>query len=113
MMLATETSGTSIGQWGTFISIVLFAVGSLYAKVKDSKKDSLAQQIQKEQRDCLRQIEVGQSTQNGKLAKVTELNESHYTAVMEISRARHEEMLRALNNICKHSQSDDYPKKQV
>jgi hypothetical protein len=101
MILATAVADTSLGQWGTFISIVLFAIGSFYIKVKSDKKETLAQQIQKEQRDCLRQIEIGQAAHNGKLSKVTEINALHYESAMHISQARHEELIRVLNNNCK------------
>lgn len=100
-MIMAEASGTSLGQWGTLVVVVLGAIGMFITRIKDSKREDLAQEIQKEQRDVMRQIKQGQDLQNGKLSKVTELNESHYTAVMHISRARHEEMLRALTGSCK------------
>lgn len=89
-MLLAETSQTSIGQWGTFIVIVAGALGALLLKFKESKKEDLAQQIQIEQRDCMRQIEKGQSLQNGKLAEV-----------LSVNRAYHDEVVRALPLICK------------
>jgi homoserine dehydrogenase len=87
-----ESNTTSIGQWGMFIVMVLGAVGALVLKFIDNKKENLAQQIQIEQRDCMRAVEKATTIQNGKLSEVLAVNEAH-----------HAELIRTLNTTCKAS----------
>ncbi len=104
-MILAAASDTSIGQWGTLIVIVLGAVGALYMKVQDSKKDNVAQEIQKEQRDLMKKINDGQNLQNGKLATVVQVNQAY-----------HDELIRALASSCKAQptvvQQINQPKKE-
>jgi hypothetical protein len=105
MMLA-ETNETSLGQWGMLIVMVLGAVGVLWSRIHDGKKEDLAQQIQKEQRDVMKQIKQGQDLQNGKLATVVSVNEAY-----------HNELIRALQSTCKAQPVQvlqvNQPKKEV
>lgn len=75
-----------------FIVMVLGAVGALVLKFIDNKKENLAQQIQIEQRDCMRAVEKATTIQNGKLSEVLAVNEAH-----------HAELIRTLNTTCKAS----------
>jgi translation initiation factor 2 gamma subunit (eIF-2gamma) len=83
-------SDTSLGQWGMLIVMVLGAIGALWIKIQDSKKDSVAQEVQKEQRDSLKELLKGQTAQNGKLAEVVKVNDIYHNALIS-----------ALNTTCK------------
>lgn len=91
MIFAEETS---LGQWGTFITLVIGAIGlqiNAWRKHKyDQANESDKKQIQIEQRDVLRQLEVGQAKQNGKLSEVVSINLAH-----------HEELIRSLQTNCR------------
>jgi hypothetical protein len=99
-------SDTSLGQWATLIVVVLGAIGMLWTRIHDAKREDLAQQIQKEQRDYMRQIKQGQDLQNGKLATVVEVNKAY-----------HDELIRAVTTTCKAQpvlvQQVNQPKKEV
>jgi len=93
-MLLAEGSTTSLGQWGTFIVLIIGAIGlqvNAWRKHKsDTKIDEANLILQSEQRDVLRQIEKGQALQNGKLANVVSVNEAH-----------HAELIRSLQVTCR------------
>ena len=82
---------TSIGQWTTVLVMIIGAVG---LQINSWRKDRREQEdrvkdlvLNTEIRDCLRQVEIGQTKQNGKLAEVVSVNQQH-----------HEEIIRALIN---------------
>src|ERR1019366_1512786 len=96
---------TSVGQWITLITLIVGAIGFRFDAWMKSKRESEDRQIEEtrnatyriadfgvntEIRDAVRQVEKTQTAQNGKLAEVVAVNEAH-----------HEELIRALPNICK------------
>lgn len=117
-MFAEVSQGSTAG-WAAAAGVFLLVFGSVakelrswwkdkkdrefetVKQIREEKREVAALAIQIEQRDVLRQLEIGQTAQNGKLSKVTELNEVHYQTVIEISKTRHEEMLRVMQGNCK------------
>ena len=87
-------SDTPVGTWATLILGIIAAVGFQINSWRKDKRESedrkSVQAVNIETRDVLRQIEKGQSTQNGTLSKIYDVNESHHT-----------EMLRVLQTNCK------------
>lgn len=94
-------SATAIGTWSLLIGLIAKELRSLWKEKKDSEREDKKILIQEDQKEYLRRLEIGQVAQNGKLSKVTETNALHYNAVIEISKIRHEEMLRAVTSSCK------------
>ena len=90
---------------GVLIGIVCVNFGNLITNWKRYKAEQAREeekkQIQIEQRDVLRQLERGQTAQNGKLSTVMSENATRYQSATEIIKLQHEELLRTLNSSCK------------
>ena len=97
MLLAQTPEALQSNTWvlaGGLITIVFVQIGKLlsdYRQDKSHRESTAANlQLQVEQRDVLRQIEKGQTAQNGKLATVVLVNEAY-----------HREVLNSLNHTCR------------
>lgn len=104
-------SETTLGQLGVFITLVLTGIGALITVIVKARSDSSYKkekaelekyklEIQIQQRDAIRAVEVQIGVQNGKLSTVMADNNAHYNAHLEVSAMRHQQLLDGFKSCC-------------